>query len=209
LWNKDELGPHMGYLPQDIELFAGSISENIARFGEVDAIKVVNAAKLAGVHDLILRLPEGYDTMIGDGGLGLSGGEKQRLGLARALYDEPALIVLDEPNSNLDDVGEIALTQAIVRLRQMKKTVVLISHRPSIIRETNKLLVLRDGMVAAFGPTDQVLQDLAKHKAQQESQAAARAKAEADARAQASSNIAAITEVREANADGNTNAASE
>jgi ATP-binding cassette subfamily C exporter for protease/lipase len=206
LWNKDELGPHMGYLPQDIELFAGSISENIARFGKVDADKVVNAAKLAGVHDLILRLPEGYDSMIGDGGLGLSGGEKQRLGLARALYDEPALIVLDEPNSNLDDIGEIALTQAIIRLRQMRKTVVLISHRPSIIRETNKLLVLRDGMVSAFGPTDQVLKDLAQFKAQQESQAAARAKAQADARAQASSNITTINQVRDvdAGADKNT-----
>jgi ATP-binding cassette subfamily C exporter for protease/lipase len=209
LWNKDELGPHMGYLPQDIELFAGSISENIARFGKVDADKVVNAAKLAGVHDLILRLPEGYDSMIGDGGLGLSGGEKQRLGLARALYDEPALIVLDEPNSNLDDIGEIALTQAIIRLRQMRKTVVLISHRPSIIRETNKLLVLRDGMVSAFGPTDQVLKDLAQFKAQQESQAAARAKAETDARAQASSNITTINEVRDVDAGADKNTPSE
>jgi ATP-binding cassette subfamily C exporter for protease/lipase len=164
---------------------------------------------LAGVHDLILRLPEGYDTMIGDGGLGLSGGEKQRLGLARALYDEPALIVLDEPNSNLDDIGEIALTQAIIRLRQMRKTVVLISHRPSIIRETNKLLVLRDGMVSAFGPTDQVLKDLAQFKAQQESQAAARAKAEADARAQASSNVATINEVRDVDAGAEKNTPSE
>lgn len=183
LWNKDELGPSVGYLPQDIELFAGTISENIARFGEVNAEQVVAAAKLAGVHELILRLPEGYDTLIGDGGLGLSGGEKQRLGLARALYGEPSVIVLDEPNSNLDDIGEIALTQAIIRLRQMRKTVILISHRPSIIRETNKLLVLRDGIVSAFGPTDQVLKDLAQFKAQQEAQAAARAKAEAEARA--------------------------
>jgi ATP-binding cassette subfamily C exporter for protease/lipase len=193
-WNKDELGPSMGYLPQDIELFAGTISENIARFGEVDAEQVVAAAKLAGVHDLILRLPEGYDTPIGDGGLGLSGGEKQRLGLARALYGEPSVIVLDEPNSNLDDIGEIALTQAIIRLRQMRKTVILISHRPSIIRETNKLLVLRDGMVSAFGPTDQVLKDLAQFKAQQESQAAARAKSEADTRAQAAAQVGSITD---------------
>ena len=194
LWNKDELGPHMGYLPQDIELFAGTISENIARFGEVDSFQVVIAAKLAGVHDLILRLPEGYDTPIGDGGLGLSGGEKQRLGLARALYGDPSIIVLDEPNSNLDDIGEIALTQAIIRLRQLRKTVILISHRPSIIRETNKLLVLRDGMVSAFGPTDQVLKDLAQFKAQQESQAAARAKAEADARGQAQANLNSIVD---------------
>jgi ATP-binding cassette subfamily C exporter for protease/lipase len=195
-WNKDELGPSMGYLPQDIELFAGTISENIARFGEVDAQQVVAAAKLAGVHDLILRLPEGYDTPIGDGGLGLSGGEKQRLGLARALYGEPSVIVLDEPNSNLDDIGEIALTQAIIRLRQMRKTVILISHRPSIIRETNKLLVLRDGMVSAFGPTDQVLKDLAQFKAQQESQAAARAKSEADTRAQAAAQVGSITDAK-------------
>jgi ATP-binding cassette subfamily C exporter for protease/lipase len=206
LWNKDELGPHMGYLPQDIELFAGTISENIARFGEVDADQVVTAAKLAGVHELILRLPEGYDTPIGDGGLGLSGGEKQRLGLARALYGGPSLIVLDEPNSNLDDIGEIALTQAIIRLRQMRKTVILISHRPSIIRETNKLLVLRDGMVSAFGPTDQVLKDLAQFKAQQESQAAARAKAEADARAQASANIATVSDDQAIDAAGNDSA---
>ncbi len=189
LWNKDELGPHMGYLPQDIELFAGTISENIARFGEVNAEQVVAAAKLAGVHELILRMTEGYDTLIGDGGLGLSGGEKQRIGLARALYGDPSLIVLDEPNSNLDDIGEIALTQAIIRLRHLRKTVILISHRPSIIRETNKLLVLRDGMVSAFGPTDQVLKDLAQFKAKQESEAAERAKAEADARAQAAVNI--------------------
>jgi ATP-binding cassette subfamily C exporter for protease/lipase len=201
-WNKDELGPSMGYLPQDIELFAGTISENIARFGEVDAEQVVAAAKLAGVHDLILRLPEGYDTPIGDGGLGLSGGEKQRLGLARALYGEPSVIVLDEPNSNLDDIGEIALTQAIIRLRQMRKTVILISHRPSIIRETNKLLVLRDGMVSAFGPTDQVLKDLAQFKAQQESQAAARAKAEADTRAQSAAQMGSITDANTPNSTG-------
>lgn len=201
LWNKDELGPYMGYLPQDIELFAGTISENIARFGEVDSEQVVIASKLAGVHELILRLPEGYDTPIGDGGLGLSGGEKQRLGLARALYGDPSIVVLDEPNSNLDDIGEIALTQAIIRLRQLRKTVILISHRPSIIRETNKLLVLRDGVVSAFGPTDQVLKDLAQFKAQQESQAAARAKAEADARAQAQANIAHGATVAESGDD--------
>ena len=203
LWNKDELGPHMGYLPQDIELFAGTISENIARFGEVDAEQVVKAAQLAGVHELILRLPEGYDTPIGDGGLGLSGGEKQRLGLARALYGDPSVIVLDEPNSNLDDIGEIALTQAIIRLRQMRKTVILISHRPSIIRETNKLLVLRDGMVSAFGPTEQVLKDLAQFKAQQEAQAAARAKAEAEARAQNTANITTVTQVKDVPAKSN------
>jgi ATP-binding cassette subfamily C exporter for protease/lipase len=120
---------------------------------------------------MILHLPQGYDTFIGDGGAGLSGGQKQRIGLARALYDNPSLLVLDEPNSNLDDVGEVALTQAVLKLRQAGKTVILISHRPNIIRVTNKLLMLRDGLVAAFGPTQEVLQALAK--AQQEAQAKA------------------------------------
>lgn len=170
-WSKDELGPHLGYLPQDIELFAGTISENIARFGEVDPQKVIRAATLAGVHHLILQLPQGYDTMIGDAGSGLSGGQKQRIGLARAIYGDPSLIVLDEPNSNLDDVGEQALTQAILQLKQLGKTVVMISHRPNIIRVTNKLLMLKDGLVAAFGPTEQVLQALAN--ANREAQAKA------------------------------------
>jgi ATP-binding cassette subfamily C exporter for protease/lipase len=156
-WNKGELGPNVGYLPQDIELFSGTISENIARFGEVDAEKVVQAAKRAGVHELILHLPQGYDTALGDGGAGLSGGQKQRLGLARAMYGDPSLIVLDEPNSNLDDVGELALVQAIKDLRQRGKTIVLITHRTSAISITNKLLLLRDGVLTMFGPSNQVL----------------------------------------------------
>lgn len=176
-WNKDELGPNIGYLPQDIELFAGSISENIARFGRVDAEKVIEAAQTAGVHDMILRLPDGYNTKIGDGGAGLSGGQKQRIGLARALYDNPAFLVLDEPNSNLDDVGEVALTQAVLKLKQAGKTVILISHRPNIIRVTNKLLMLRDGMVAAFGPTEEVLKSLAEAQAQAQQAAAQQAQA--------------------------------
>lgn len=165
-WNKDELGPSMGYLPQDIELFAGSISENIARFGEVDSEKVIRASQMAGVHEMILRFPQGYDTQIGDAGSGLSGGQKQRIGLARALYGDPAVVVLDEPNSNLDDAGEASLSRAIVAMRQSGKTVVIISHRPSILQTTNKLLLLREGVVQAFGPTDQVLKALTEAKSQ-------------------------------------------
>jgi len=159
-WNKDELGPHIGYLPQDIELFAGTVSENIARFGEVDSEKVVLAAKRAGVHEMILQFPRGYDTPLGDGGAGLSGGQKQRIGLARAMYDDPSLLVLDEPNSNLDEVGEQALVAAIVDFRQRGKTVVLITHRSSAIGVTNKLLLLQNGEAAMFGPTAKVLTDL-------------------------------------------------
>lgn len=156
-WNKAELGPNIGYLPQDIELFSGTVSENIARFGDVDAEKVVQAAQRAGVHEMILRLPKGYDTALGDGGAGLSGGQKQRLGLARAMYDDPALIVLDEPNSNLDEVGEQLLVAAVLDLRRRGKTIVLITHRPSVLSATNKLLMMKDGSVQAFGPTQQVL----------------------------------------------------
>ncbi|MEO7559678.1 MAG: type I secretion system permease/ATPase [Nitrosospira sp.] len=161
-WNKDELGPHMGYLPQDIELFAGTVSENIARFGEIDSEKVILAAKRAGVHDMILQFPQGYDTLLGDGGAGLSGGQKQRLGLARAMYGDPSLIVLDEPNSNLDEMGEQALIAAIKDLHSRGKTIVMISHRSSVLRATNKLLLLRDGKAQLFGPSDQVLARLAK-----------------------------------------------
>lgn len=164
LWNKEELGPHIGYLPQDIELFSGTVSENIARFGEVDAGKVILAAQRAGVHQMILNMPEGYDTKLGDGGAGLSGGQKQRLGLARAMYDDPALIVLDEPNSNLDDVGEQALLNALIDLRKRRKTIVLITHRSSVISVTNKLLVLQEGVARLFGPTEQVLAELKKQQ---------------------------------------------
>ncbi|MES2127074.1 MAG: type I secretion system permease/ATPase [Pseudomonadota bacterium] len=166
-WNKGELGPYIGYLPQDIELFGGTVSENIARFGEIDPDKVVLAAKRAGVHDLILHFPQGYDTMLGDGGAGLSGGQKQRLGLARAMYGDPSLIVLDEPNSNLDEVGEQALVQAVLDLRQRGKTIVLITHRTSIIGATNKLLLLRDGVAEMFGPTNQVLAALQENQQKQ------------------------------------------
>ncbi len=177
LWNKDELGPHIGYLPQDIELFAGTVSENIARFGEVNADKVILAAKRAGVHELILNMPSGYDTPLGDGGTGLSGGQKQRLGLARAMYADPPLIVLDEPNSNLDDVGEQALLAAIIDLRKRGKTIVLITHRTSIISATNKLLLLHEGVAKMFGPTNQVIEALTQQ--QQQTQQALLAQQEA------------------------------
>ncbi|OEZ53144.1 type I secretion system permease/ATPase [Duganella sp. HH105] len=183
-WNKAELGPHVGYLPQDIELFGGTVAENIARFGELDSEKVVLAAKRAGVHEMILHLPKGYDTLLGDGGAGLSGGQRQRLGLARAMYGDPSLIVLDEPNSNLDDVGEQALVQAINDLRQRGKTIVLITHRTSIISITTKLLLLREGVAEMFGPSNQVLAALQENnqriiQAQQQAQQQAQAQAPA------------------------------
>ncbi|WP_006320949.1 type I secretion system permease/ATPase [Serratia inhibens] len=174
-WNKDELGPYIGYLPQDIELFAGTIAENIARFNDIDSDKVIEAAKLAGVHELILRFPNGYDSVIGNGGAGLSGGQKQRIGLARALYGDPSLIVLDEPNSNLDDAGEKALNQAILFLKQRNKTVILITHRTNLLSMTSKLLLLVNGTVNAFGPTQQVLQALANAQKVQAPQQAVRA----------------------------------
>lgn len=161
-WNKEELGPHIGYLPQDVELFAGSISENIARFGSLDPVRVIEAARMAGVHEMILQFPQGYDTQIGEGGSALSGGQRQRIALARALYGNPALVVLDEPNSNLDETGEEALRGAILKLRESGRSVVLITHRTSIIAVTTRLLVLRDGVVHTYGPTNQVLAALAQ-----------------------------------------------
>ncbi len=160
-WSRERLGAHMGYLPQDIELFNGSVAENIARFNDVDSEQVIEAAKLAGVHEMILHLPKGYDTYLGAGGFGLSGGQKQRIGLARAVYGMPALIVLDEPNSNLDDQGEAALVSALLALKSAKSTVVLITHRPSIVASVDKLLLLKDGIPQLFGPRDQVLQSIA------------------------------------------------
>lgn len=159
-WSREALGPHLGYLPQDIELFDGSIAENIARFGDVQAEQVIAAAQLAGIHDMILHLANGYDTLLGTGGLGLSGGQKQRIGLARALYGKPALVVLDEPNSNLDDAGELALVQAVRQLKAEGCTVVLVTHRPNILNAVDKLLFLREGVQHLFGPRDQVLKTL-------------------------------------------------
>lgn len=159
-WSREALGPYLGYLPQDIELFDGTIAENIARFGEVDSGKVIEAAQLAGINEMILHFPKGYDTLLGTGGLGLSGGQKQRIGLARALYGQPALVVLDEPNSNLDDAGEAALVHAVRKLKAEGCTVVLVTHRPSILGAVDKLLFLKDGVQTLAGPRDQVLKTL-------------------------------------------------
>ena len=168
-WNKDELGPHMGYLPQDIELFDGTIAENIARFGELDSAKIIQAAQSAGVHEMILRFPQGYDTPLGIGGIALSGGQKQRIGLARAIYGNPALVVLDEPNSNLDDVGEAALVATINQLKQQGTTVILITHRMNILQVVDKLLVMREGSVTLFGPRKDVLLALQQQQTQAQS----------------------------------------
>ncbi|WP_189518651.1 type I secretion system permease/ATPase [Kushneria pakistanensis] len=163
-WPREALGPHIGYLPQDIELFDGTISDNIARLGEVDAEKVVEAARMAGVHEMILQQPQGYDTPITSGGGALSGGQRQRIGLARALYGRPVMVVLDEPNASLDDSGERALIQALARLRQMKTTVFVISHRPATLKAVDKLLVMKEGQIGAFGPRDQVVTHLQAQK---------------------------------------------
>jgi ATP-binding cassette subfamily C protein EexD len=159
-WNRVELGPHLGYLPQDVELFDGTIAENIARFGEPDSDKIVAAARLAGVHEMVLRFPQGYDTIIGASGGALTGGQRQRIGLARALYGGPKLVVLDEPNSSLDEAGDSALLAALLTLKARRTTVVVISHRTGVLPAIDKLLVLKEGQLAAFGPRDEVRRKL-------------------------------------------------
>lgn len=159
-WNKNQLGRHIGYLPQEVSLFEGTIVENIARFETLDHERVIEAAKAANVHDMILSLPQGYDTRLSETSAGLSGGQKQRIALARALYNQPALVVLDEPNSNLDERGEKALAQSIQKMKQAGQTVVLISHRMGILPLSDKVLVLKEGAVQAFGETKTVLSAL-------------------------------------------------
>ena len=157
-WEEDQLGRNIGYLPQDVELFSGTVKENISRFaGEADDDEVVAAAQRAGVHDMILELPDGYETQIGGGGSKLSGGQRQRIALARALYGDPVLVVLDEPNSNLDADGEAALTQAIMDMKARERTVVVVAHRPSAISAMDKVLVLENGVQKAFGDKDDVI----------------------------------------------------
>lgn len=170
-WTSGRLGPYIGYLPQDIELFAGTIADNIARLEEPNPDKVIRAAQLAGLHEMILRMPKGYDTNIGEQGAVLSGGQRQRVGLARALYGDPKLVVLDEPNASLDSEGEQALLMAMAFLKKMGTTVVIITHKVSLLSNVDKLLVLQDGMLAVFGPRDGVLQHLAQQQQQQQQQA--------------------------------------
>lgn len=163
-WDSKKLGKYIGYLPQDIELFEGTISENIARLGEVDSEKVIEAAKTSGVHSLILSFPNGYDTKVGVGGIGLSGGQRQRIGLARAIYDNPVFVVLDEPNSNLDAEGETALGNTILKLKSIGSTVIIISHKTEILKVTDMLALLNAGQLQMFGTTNEVLTKLAQAK---------------------------------------------
>ena len=157
---RDQLGPQVGYLPQDIELFEGSVANNIARFGEVDSTAVIQAATDAGLHDFILSLPAGYDTMLGSTGGYLSPGQKQRVALARAIYGKPRLIVLDEPNSNLDDQGELALNEAIAISKASGSTVVIVSHRKPILSVSDYIMLIGDGRQLEFGPTAEVVAKL-------------------------------------------------
>jgi ATP-binding cassette subfamily C exporter for protease/lipase/ATP-binding cassette subfamily C protein EexD len=159
-WPRPDLGPWIGYVPQDVELFDGTVAENIARLGTVDPEAVVAAAKLANTHELVLSLPKGYDTQVGEQGSRLSPGQRQRIALARALYGGPRFIVLDEPNSNLDGAGEIALADALRRLRKDGVTSVVVTHRPSLIAHVDKILVLENGRVQQFGPASEVMKPM-------------------------------------------------
>ena len=156
-WDRADIGRHVGFLPQDVQLFTGSVAENIARLGQPDPDAVVAAAKQAGIHDMILKLPQGYDTVLADGGLPLSGGQRQRVGLARAVYGGPRLLVLDEPTAAADEDGEVALEQTLVQAKALGSTVVVVSHRPRSVALADRLLVLRDGAVAMFGDRREVM----------------------------------------------------
>ena len=161
-WNKAELGPYVGYLPQGVELFDGTLADNIARFGEVDREKIEAAAKAVGLHEMIMALPQGYDSPVGREGAMLSGGQRQRVGLARAIYGNPVFVVLDEPNSSLDESGDAALASAILQLNSRGTTFVVMTHRTSVLAVADKMLILQEGQSRAFGPRDEVLAALAK-----------------------------------------------
>ena len=156
-WDKSELGPHIGYLPQGVELLEGTLAENIARFGELENAKIKAAARAVGLHDFIMSLPMGYDSPVGREGAMLSGGQRQRVALARAIYGDPVLVILDEPNSSLDETGDAALASAILELKARGTTFVVMTHRSSVLAVADKMLVLRDGFMQAFGPRDEVL----------------------------------------------------
>jgi ATP-binding cassette subfamily C protein len=157
-WLPEDLGRHVGYLPQDVELFAGTVAQNISRFdAQPKAEAILAAARAADVHEMILQLPDGYETQVGEAGAALSGGQRQRIALARALYGDPFLVVLDEPNSNLDSEGEQALTSAIMGIRERGGIVVVIAHRPSALAGVDQVLVMREGRMQSFGPKDEVL----------------------------------------------------
>lgn len=165
-WDGDALGRHIGYLPQDVELFSGTVAQNICRFArEMSPERVVAAARAARVHDLILRLPNGYETEIGEGGAALSAGQRQRIALARALYGEPFLVVLDEPNSNLDEEGERALSAAIMSVRARGGIVVVIAHRSGVLAVCDFVLMMQDGRMIAFGPKEEVLARVSRPEA--------------------------------------------
>jgi PrtD family type I secretion system ABC transporter len=169
-WAHDDLGQHLGYLPQDVALFDGTVAENIARFEDgASSEAIIDAASVAGAHDMILRLPEGYSTRIGEGGACLSAGQRQRVGLARAIYGDPFLVVLDEPNANLDAAGEAALSQAIGALRARNCIVVVVSHRPNALAALDMAMVLIEGRIRAFGPREAVFGGLAQSAAQNSS----------------------------------------
>ena len=159
-WDRNDLGPHLGYLPQDIELFSGTIADNICRFSETDSEKIIDASKTAGIHDMILQLPDGYDTLIGSSAGALSAGQRQRVGLARAIYGNPKLIILDEPNSNLDDQGERDLLSALRKVKESGSTIIVVTHRTAILSLVDKLLLMKEGLITHFGARDAVLKEI-------------------------------------------------
>ncbi|OHC69806.1 MAG: hypothetical protein A3H93_12595 [Rhodocyclales bacterium RIFCSPLOWO2_02_FULL_63_24] len=160
-WPREQLGPYIGYLPQDVELFEGTVAENIARLGALDSERVIAAARAAGVHEMVLQMADGYGTQVGANGAFLSGGQRQRVALARAMYGDPPLLVLDEPNANLDEAGELALDAALQQAKQRGQTVIIVSHRPIAIRNCDLILVMQDGQVLLYGPREQVMAKLA------------------------------------------------